>query len=197
MGQPSTLCGQGLRAAVVRSATRTATKVPCLLSTQKHLPWSKPAGPSAAQSRLDSSSPGPAWPVGGTHPAKPLDAAGAPGLEHQLVRAAPGPVHSPQHHVEQRALRNDVREASHLRCPHRRTLQHSGVHLPVVVTWPADLPCEEKSGQPSAGGAGPPHSHPRLSVLWTWTGQAEVRQPCQEPGEGQEDLPRLLLARRT
>lgn len=131
----------------------------------------------------DSSSPDPAWTVEGTHPAKSLDAAGAPVFEHQLVRAAPRTVHSLQHHIEQSALRNDVRETSHLRCPHSCTLNHSRAHLPVVLTWPADLGCEEKSGQPSAG-VGPPHYHPRLNVFWTWTGQAEVRQPCQEQGGG-------------
>lgn len=51
---------------------------------------------------------------------------------------------------------------------------------------PGQLTCDvgRKEAKPSDGGAGPPHYHPRLSVLWTWTGHAEVRQPCQEPGGG-------------
>ena len=89
--------------------------------------------------QVSSSSPGLDWLMEGTHPAKSLDAAGPPVLEHQLVRAAPGTVHSFQYHIEQRALWNHVRETSHLRCPHSWTLHHSWTHLPVVLTWPADL----------------------------------------------------------
>lgn len=54
--------------------------------------------------------------VGEWRPAKPLDAAGALVLQQQLVGAASGPVHPPQHHVEQRPLRHHVREASHRWC---------------------------------------------------------------------------------
>lgn len=75
----------------------------------------------------------------GTHPAKPLDAAGALVLEQQLVGTASGPVHPPQHHVEQCSLRHHVREASHRRCSQSWAVLHSQAHLPAALTWPANL----------------------------------------------------------
>lgn len=49
-------------------------------------------------------------------PAKPLDAAGALVFKPQLVGAASGPVHPPQHHVEQLPLWHDIGEATHWWC---------------------------------------------------------------------------------
>lgn len=54
--------------------------------------------------------------VMGTHPAKPLDAAGALVFKPQLVGAASGPVYPPQHHVEQLPLWHDIGEATHWWC---------------------------------------------------------------------------------
>ena len=59
---------------------------------------------------------------------------------------------------------------------------------------PGQPTCDGKrkadSHEAGPGAAGPRHNCPRqnhfLRVLWT--GQAEVLHPCQEPGEGQEDL---------
>lgn len=68
----------GIQARCVTSKTHTATKLPCLLFTQMDLLWEKLPGPPA----LQSSQTLPAWQMAGTHPAKSLDAARAPVLEH-------------------------------------------------------------------------------------------------------------------
>lgn len=76
----STTWTRGTQAHCVSSHTHAATKLPCLLSIQMYLFWRKLPDPPALQS--NSSSPDPPWQMAGTHPAKSLDAAWAPVLEH-------------------------------------------------------------------------------------------------------------------
>lgn len=95
-------------------------------------------GPCSQTRSPSSSGPWPGQTIG-THPAKPLNAAGALVLQEQLVGAASGPVHPPQHHVEQGPLCHHVCKASHQWCSQSWAVLHSQAHLPAAFTWPAHL----------------------------------------------------------